>query len=200
MINCLNNFISFLQCLCTPLWWTSSLLHEKNFKGPQGQTPRSKEPNMWNVSWVPAAKYLGPQSISLGAPGYLQDPVRQCSSLEFSQKFRVLNIAVNPWSTQIWRHLEIFRGTKWASKGRGIKPKLEASVVGGEGGGGGGRGFYHLVSKCPPPHSPRDFAVCFRQNFTTRNPTITQATQATTLMKKKIEKRHGCYLLGDLVV
>ena len=94
-------------------------------------------------------------------------------------------IPVNPRSTQIWRRLEIFRGTKQASEGRGIEAKFEASLVGGGGGGGGGggkRGTVHcLIPLCPPPHSPCGFAVA--QNFTKRDPTITPATQATTFMK-----------------
>ena len=53
----------------------------------------------------------------------------------------------------------------------------------GGGGGGGKRGTVHcLIPLCPPPHSPRGFAVA--QNFTKRDSTITPATQATTFMKK----------------
>ena len=55
----------------------------------------------------------------------------------------------------------------------------------GEGGGGRGgkRGTVHcFIPLCPPPHSPRGFAVA--QNFTKRDSTITPATQATTFMKK----------------
>ena len=56
-------------------------------------------------------------------------------------------------------------------------------LVGGGGGRGGKRGTVHcLIPSCPPPHSPRGFAVA--QNFTKRDPTITPATQATTFMKK----------------
>ena len=94
-------------------------------------------------------------------------------------------IPVNPPSTQIWRRLEIFRGTKPASEGRGIEAKFEASLGGGGGGGGkaGKTGTVHcLIPLCPPPHSPPGFVVA--QNFTKRDPTITPATQTTTFMKK----------------
>ena len=59
----------------------------------------------------------------------------------------------------------------------------------GGGGGGGGkwagkRGTVHcLIPLCPRHHYPRGFAVA--QNFTKRDPTITPATQATTITKKK---------------
>ena len=90
-----------------------------------------------------------------------------------------ISIPVNPRSTQIWRRLEIFRGTKQASEGRGIEEKFEASL----GGRGGKRGTVHcLIPLCLHPHSPRGFAVT--QNFTKRDSTITPATQATTFMKK----------------
>ena len=99
--------------------------------------------------------------------------------LTFSHPF---NIPVNPRSTQIWRRLEIFRGTKQASEGRAIEAKFEASLGGGGGGVKGGT-VHCLIPLCPPPNSPRGFAVA--QNFTQRDPTITPATQATTFMKKK---------------
>ena len=54
------------------------------------------------------------------------------------------DIPVNPRSTQIWRHLEIFRGTKQASEGRGIEAKFEASLGGG-GGKGGQRGVQFIA-------------------------------------------------------
>ena len=49
-------------------------------------------------------------------------------------KFKHEYIPVNPRSTQIWRRLEIFRGAKQASEGRGIEAKFQASL--GAGGGG----------------------------------------------------------------
>ena len=91
-------------------------------------------------------------------------------------------IPVNPRSTQIWRRLEIFRGAKQASEGRGIEAKFQVSLGGG-GGRGEKRGTVHcLIPLCPPPHAPRGFAVA--QNLTKRDPTITPATQATIFMKK----------------
>ena len=90
-------------------------------------------------------------------------------------------IPVNPRSTQIWRRLEIFRGTKQASEGRGIEAKFEASL-GGRGGGGRGAQFIAWFLYVPLPILRAFFAVA--QNFTKRDPTITPATQATTFMKK----------------
>ena len=54
------------------------------------------------------------------------------------------SIPVNPQSTQIWRRLEIFSGTKQASEGRGIEAKFEASL-GGRGGRGGERGVQFIA-------------------------------------------------------
>ena len=94
-------------------------------------------------------------------------------------------IPVNPRSTQIWRRLEIFRGTKQASEGRGIEAKFEASL------GGRGIQFIACFLYVPLPILRAFFAVA--QNFTKRDPTITPATQATTFMKKK---RLGCFFTG----
>ena len=88
-------------------------------------------------------------------------------------------IPVNPRSTQIWRRLEIFRSTN--KPPRGVASRQNWRLHWGR---GGKRGTVHcLIPLCPPPHSPRGFAVA--QNFTKRDPTITPATQATTFMKKK---------------
>ena len=90
-------------------------------------------------------------------------------------------IPVNPRSTQIWRRLDIFRGTNKPPRGVASRQNLRLHWRGG--GEGGKRGTVHcLIPLCPPPHSPCGFAVA--QNFTKRDPTITPATQATTFMKK----------------
>ena len=66
-------------------------------------------------------------------------------------------IPVNPRSTQIWRRLEIFRGAKQASEGRGIEAKFQASLGGG--GEGGKEGYSSLLDSFMSP-SPCSARLC----------------------------------------